>query len=53
MATRQDRETEEDHQESQLDRRRDPENGAVRLETVSRAARVIGKKIRLRLVDAA
>jgi antitoxin HicB len=38
---------------SQLDRLLDPENAAVHLATITRAARVIGKKIRLRLVDAA
>jgi DNA-binding Xre family transcriptional regulator len=38
---------------SQLDRLLDPENAAVHLETITRAAKVIGKKIRLQLVDAA
>jgi DNA-binding Xre family transcriptional regulator len=38
---------------SQLDRLLDPENAAVHLETITRAAKVIGKKVRLRLVDAA
>jgi antitoxin HicB len=38
---------------SQLDRLLDPENAAVHLETITRAAKVIGKKIRLQMVDAA
>ncbi|MTJ79548.1 MAG: Fis family transcriptional regulator [Telmatospirillum sp.] len=38
---------------SQLDRLLDPENGAVHLKTIARAARVIGKKLRLDMVDAA
>ena len=38
---------------SQLDRLLDPENAAVHLATITRAAKVVGKKIRLELVDAA
>lgn len=38
---------------SQLDRLLDPKNGSVQLETITRAAKVVGKKIRLELVDAA
>jgi antitoxin HicB len=38
---------------SQLDRLLDPENSAVHLATITRAAKVVGKKIRLELVDAA
>ncbi|MBI1775678.1 MAG: XRE family transcriptional regulator [Proteobacteria bacterium] len=38
---------------SQLDRLLDPENPAVHLETIARAARVVGKKIRLQMIDAA
>jgi antitoxin HicB len=38
---------------SQLDRLVDPENAAVHLETITRAAKVIGKRIRLQMVDAA
>jgi hypothetical protein len=34
-------------------RHRGSTNAAVRLESITRAAKVIGKKIRLRLVDAA
>ena len=37
---------------SQLDRLLDPENAAIQLETITRAAKVIGKKIRLQMVDA-
>lgn len=37
---------------SQLDRLLDPDNGAINLETVARAAKVVGKRIRLELVDA-
>jgi antitoxin HicB len=36
---------------SQLDRLLDPTSGAVTLETMARAARAIGKRIRLNLVD--
>ncbi|MBI2716806.1 MAG: XRE family transcriptional regulator [Rhizobiales bacterium] len=38
---------------SQLDRLLDPDNAAVHLATITRAAKVVGKKIRLELVDAA
>lgn len=38
---------------SQLDRLLDAENAAVHLETITRAAKVIGKEIRLQMVDAA
>lgn len=38
---------------SQLDRLLDPENSAVNLSTIARAAKVIGKKIRVEMVDAA
>ena len=38
---------------SQLDRLLDPANGAVHLKTIARAARVVGKKLRLDMVDAA
>jgi DNA-binding Xre family transcriptional regulator len=38
---------------SQLDRLLDPENSAVQLETIAKAARVVGKRLRLEMVDAA
>jgi hypothetical protein len=38
---------------SQLDRLLDPKNASVQLATITRAAKVVGKKIRLELVDAA
>ena len=38
---------------SQLDRMLDPDKAAVQLSTITRAAKVVGKKIRLELVDAA
>jgi predicted XRE-type DNA-binding protein len=38
---------------SQLDRLLDPENGAVNLRTITRAAKVIGKRLRLQMVDVA
>ncbi len=38
---------------SQLDRLLDPDNAAVHLATITRAAKVVGKKIRIELVDAA
>ncbi len=38
---------------SQLDRLLDPENGAVHLETIAKAARAVGKRLRLEMVDAA
>jgi antitoxin HicB len=37
---------------SSLDRLLDPDNPAVTLDTIERAARVIGKKVRFELVDA-
>jgi DNA-binding Xre family transcriptional regulator len=37
---------------SQLDRLLDPENATVQLDTISRAARVVGKKLRIEMVDA-
>jgi antitoxin HicB len=38
---------------SQLDRLLDPENGAVHLHTIARAARAVGKRLRVEMVDAA
>jgi len=38
---------------SQLDRLLDPENSAVHLQTIARAARAVGKRLRLDMVDAA
>ena len=38
---------------SQLDRLLDPENGAVHLQTIVKAARVVGKRLRVEMVDAA
>ena len=38
---------------SQLDRLLDPENAAVHLETIARAAKVVGKRLRLQMVDPA
>lgn len=38
---------------SQLDRLLDPDNAAVHLATITRAAKVVGKKLRLEFVDAA
>jgi len=38
---------------SQLDRLLDPENSAVHLETIARAARAVGKRLRIEMVDAA
>jgi hypothetical protein len=38
---------------SQLERLLDPNNAAVQLSTITRAAKVVGKKIRLELVDVA
>lgn len=38
---------------SQLDRLLDPENGSVQLHTIAKAARAIGKRLRLEMVDAA
>ena len=37
---------------SQLDRLLDPDNPAVHLDTIRRAAKAIGKRIRLELIDA-
>lgn len=38
---------------SQLDRLLDPKNPNVHLTTIARAARVVGKKLRIEMVDAA
>jgi len=38
---------------SQLDRLLDPENSAVHLETIARAARAVGKRLRMEMIDAA
>lgn len=38
---------------SQLDRLLDPDNASVQLATITRAAKVVGKRIRMELVDAA
>lgn len=38
---------------SQLDRLLDPEQRAVHLETISKAARAVGKRLRIEMVDAA
>ena len=38
---------------SQLDRLLDPNNSNVHLETIARAARAVGKRLRLDMVDAA
>jgi antitoxin HicB len=38
---------------SQLDRLLDPKNSAVNLETITRAARAVGKRLRLEMIDAA
>jgi DNA-binding phage protein len=38
---------------SQLDRLLDPENGAVHLQTITKAARAVGKRLRIEMVDAA
>ena len=38
---------------SQLDRLLDPENSAVHLRTIAKAARAVGKRLRLEMVDAA
>ena len=37
---------------SQLDRLLDPQNATVQLDTITRAARVVGKKLRIEMVDA-
>lgn len=36
---------------SQLDRLLDPDNGKVRLDTLNRAAAIVGKRIKIELVD--
>jgi len=38
---------------SQLDRLLDPENSGVHLETITRAARAVGKRLRMEMIDAA
>jgi antitoxin HicB len=38
---------------SQLDRLLDPENSAVHLQTIAKAARAVGKRLRVEMVDAA
>jgi DNA-binding Xre family transcriptional regulator len=38
---------------SQLDRLLDPENSAVHLQTIAKAARALGKRLRFEMVDAA
>jgi antitoxin HicB len=38
---------------SQLDRLLDPDNSAVHLQTIAKAARALGKRLRLEMVDAA
>jgi DNA-binding phage protein len=38
---------------SQLDRLLDPENPAVHLQTIAKAARALGKRLRVEMVDAA
>jgi antitoxin HicB len=38
---------------SQLDRLLDPENSAVHLQTITKAARALGKRLRFEMVDAA
>lgn len=38
---------------SQLDRLLDPENSAVHLQTIARAARAVGKRLKLEMIDAA
>ena len=38
---------------SQLDRLLDPENSSVHLQTIAKAARAIGKRLRVEMVDAA
>ena len=38
---------------SQLDRLLDPKNPNVNLTTIARAARVVGKKLRIEMIDAA
>jgi DNA-binding Xre family transcriptional regulator len=38
---------------SQLDRFLDPENSAVHLQTIARAARAVGKRLHMEMIDAA
>jgi DNA-binding Xre family transcriptional regulator len=38
---------------SQLDRLLDPKNSAVHLDTIARAARAVGKRLRMEMIDAA
>jgi DNA-binding Xre family transcriptional regulator len=38
---------------SQLDRLLDPANSAVQLQTIAKAARAVGKRLRIEMVDAA
>ena len=38
---------------SQLDRLLDPQNSGVHLETIAKAARALGKRLRVEMVDAA
>lgn len=38
---------------SQLDRLLDPGNGSVHLQTIAKAARAVGKRLRIEMVDAA
>ena len=38
---------------SQLDRLLDPENCAVHLQTIARAARAVGKRLRMEMINAA
>jgi DNA-binding Xre family transcriptional regulator len=38
---------------SQLDRLLDPENSAVHLQTIARAARAVGKRLHVEMIDAA
>ena len=43
---------EPDTSRSQLDRLLDPQNTAVSLETITRAAKVLGKTVTIRIADA-
>jgi antitoxin HicB len=38
---------------SQLDRLLDPENSSVHLRTIAKAARAVGKRLRIEMIDAA
>jgi DNA-binding Xre family transcriptional regulator len=38
---------------SQLDRLLDPDNSAVHLQTIARAARAVGKRLHMEMIDAA